>query len=160
MIRPAYDLVKRGCIRRVERALCYDDLTMKSLWPLLFIFIVAPGMALESLPSSMTQTEPEPLVQTEPASRHALTAEMWARPRSGQAVLSMSPVRTAIRDLLNTPESHLLIRYPGGDEGSIWAEELQGWLISLGIEPTLIEMRPGSSPQHIELEIMSITSVK
>ncbi|MDT8404462.1 hypothetical protein [Sulfuriflexus sp.] len=125
---------------------------MKPLWPLLFILIVAPGMALESLPSSM--------VQSEPANRQVLTAEMWARPRSGQAVLSMSPVRTAIRDLLNTPGSRLLVRYPGGDEGSIWAEELQGWLISLGIEPTLIEMRPGSSPQQIELEIMSITSVK
>jgi hypothetical protein len=72
----------------------------------------------------------------------------------------MPPVRAAVQNLVQTPDSLLLIRYPGGDEGSIWAEELQGWLISLGIEPTLIEMRPGSIPEQIELQLMTKMSVK
>jgi hypothetical protein len=102
----------------------------------------------------------QPAAETGAADRYVLTAEMWARPRSGRAVLAMPPVRDAVRSLIKTPGSHLLIRYPGGDEGSIWAEELQGWLISLGIEPTLIEMRPGSTPEQIELQLMSKKSVK
>jgi len=77
-----------------------------------------------------------------------------------KAVLAMPPVRDVVQKLIQTSGSHLLIRYPGGDEGSIWVEELQGWLISLGIEPTLIEMRPGSTPEHIELQLISTASVK
>jgi hypothetical protein len=125
---------------------------MKSLWPLFFILFVSPCLAQESLVPVTALTSP--------ANNHVLSAEMWARPRSGKAVLAMPPVRKVVHSLLNTPGSHLLIRYPGGDEGSIWAEELQGWLISLGIEPRLIEMHPGSTPGQIELELMSITSVK
>lgn len=94
------------------------------------------------------------------ADLYVLKAEMWARPRSGPAVLAMPPVHAVVEKLVHTAGSHLLIRYPGGDEGSIWAEELQGWLISLGIEPTLIEMRPGSSAEQIELQLMSTASVK
>jgi hypothetical protein len=147
-----YKAVKRRCLSLVNDALCYDNFTMKTLWPLLFFLIVSPSMALEpAVPV---------LAETSSADRYVLTAEMWARPRSGKAVLAMPPVRAAARDLVQTPGSQLLIRYPGGDEGSIWAEELQGWLVSLGIEPTLIEMRPGSTPEQIELQLMSKTSVK
>lgn len=133
--------------------MCYDDFTMKTLWPLLLILIALPSAALEP-------TEPVSVQALAEVDSHVLTAEMWARPRSGKAVLSMPPVRAAVQSLVRTAGSRLLIRYPGGDEGSIWAEELQGWLISLGIEPTLIEMRPGSTPEQIELQLMSTASVK
>jgi hypothetical protein len=129
---------------------------MKILWSLLFFLIVSPSMALEPVATLPRQ----PAAETGATDRYVLTAGMWARPRSGKGVLAMAPVRDAVRSLIKTPGNHLLIRYPGGDEGSIWAEELQGWLISLGIEPTLIEMRPGSTPEQIELQLMSKTSVK
>lgn len=128
---------------------------MKTLWPLLLFLVVSPSVALE--PVLAVPAVPE---ETGPADHYVLTAEMWARPRTGQAVLAMPPVRAAVQNLIQTADSRLLIRYPGGDEGSIWAEELQSWLISLGIEPTLIEMRPGSTPEKIELQLMSTASVK
>lgn len=129
---------------------------MKTVWPLLFTFFASPLLALEPV-----QVKPLRVVaENTSADRYILTAEMWARPRSGQAVLNMPPVHNAVAQLVRTANSHLLIRYPGGDEGSIWAEELQSWLIALGIEPALIEMRPGSTPEQIELQLMTTVSVK
>ncbi|WP_126453275.1 hypothetical protein [Sulfuriflexus mobilis] len=125
---------------------------MKILLSLLLSLFVGPSLAVESATSLFENTAA--------TGHYVLSAEQWARPRSGQAVLAMPPVRAAVQQLLNTPGGQLLIRYPGGDEGSIWAEELQNWLISLGIEPTLIEMRPGSIPAQIELQIMTTASVK
>lgn len=127
---------------------------MKILWFLLLFLFSFPSWALEP------ETTAPTVANTRTANGYLLTAEMWARPRSGKAVLAMPPVRAAVQGLIRMPGSHLLIRYPGGDEGSIWAEELQSWLISLGIEPTLIEIRPGSTPEQIELQLMSTASVK
>lgn len=129
---------------------------MKILWSLLLFLFSTPLLAVEPVVSVPVQA----VAKTNPAGNYLLTAEMWARPRSGKAVLAMPPVRDVVQKLIQTPGSHLLIRYPGGDEGSIWAEELQSWLISLGIEPTLIEMRPGSTPEQIELQLISTASVK
>ncbi len=124
---------------------------MRTLWPLLFTFVVSLLLALEPV---------QVAAENASSDNYILTAEMWARPRSGEAVLKMPPVHSAVAQLLKTANSHLLIRYPGGDEGSIWAEELQSWLITLGIEPVLIEMSPGSTPEQIELQLMTTVSVK
>ena len=130
---------------------------MKILFILFFALFISPLSlwAIES-PSAPSM----PASENALAGNYILTAEMWARPRSGQAVLNMPPVHSAVAELVKTSDSYLLIRYPGGDEGSIWAEELQGWLIALGIEPALIEMRPGSTPEQIELQLMKKVSVK
>ena len=84
---------------------------------------------------------------------HRLSAELWARPRSGARVVAMPAVREAVRALLVAPTgSRLVIRYPGGEEGSLWAEELRVWLVSLGVETPLMDLRPGSSEaDQIEL---------
>ncbi len=84
-----------------------------------------------------------------------LSAELWARPRSGAAVAAMPAVRESVQDLLSAPVgAKLVIRYPGGEEGNLWAEELHVWLISLGIDANLMDLRPGSSePDQIELYI-------
>lgn len=129
---------------------------MKILYSLLLLLFVSPLLAIEPVVSMPVQV----VAENRPVDTYLLTAEMWARPRSGGAVLAMPPVRDVVQKLIQTSGSRLLIRYPGGDEGSIWAEELQGWLISLGIEPTLIEMRPGSTPEQIELQLISTESVK
>ncbi len=77
-------------------------------------------------------------------SPYLLTAKEWAVPRSGAALLSMPPVRAAMRELDSAPQAHLRVRYPGGDEGTLWAHELQGWLVALGLASTRIELVPGS----------------
>lgn len=130
--------------------MCYDGLMMKILLPLFFILFSSPLLAVETTLTTESRV----------ATPYILSAEMWARPRSGQTVLNMPPIRSAVAQVLKRKNSYLLIRYPGGDEGSIWAEELQSWLIALGIEPVLIEIHPGSMPEQIELQIMTTVSVK
>lgn len=85
-----------------------------------------------------------------------LSASEWAIPRSGDSVLHMAAVSQAMRRLDAQSGSRLVIRYPGGDEGSLWANELQAWLVSLGLASKRIERIPGSGdPQRIELSVLS-----
>lgn len=73
-----------------------------------------------------------------------LSAQEWAQPRNGYAITQMPSVQASVRQLLATPEGVLQIRYPGGDEGSVWAHELKGWLVALGVASDRIELIPGS----------------
>ena len=85
-----------------------------------------------------------------------LGMEEWSRPRSGIAVSQMPPVRNAVTAWEKTQQSTLQIRYPGGEEGSLWAEELSDWLISLGVPAWAIEVLPGStSEDSVEIALSS-----
>lgn len=85
-----------------------------------------------------------------------LTAEQWAVPRSGDSLRRMTAVAAAMRRLQAIPHGRLLIRYPGGDEGTLWATELRAWLVSLGLASARIELVPGSpDPDKIELQVRS-----
>lgn len=85
-----------------------------------------------------------------------LGLEEWSRPRSGIAVSEMQPVRNAVTAWGKAPRSTLQIRYPGGEEGSLWAEELSDWLISLGVPERAIEVLPGStSEDSVEIALSS-----
>ena len=75
----------------------------------------------------------------------SISAEEWARPRSADSLLEMQAVADAVQGLNADALSTLLIRYPGGEEGALWASELRDWLISLGIPSTRIEVYPGQS---------------
>ena len=81
-----------------------------------------------------------------------LTADLWARPRTGVSVVRMTPVASAVDAMLQTPGSVLVLRYPGGDEGSLWVQELKAWLISLGIDSQHIETLPGGA-EHGRIEL-------
>ena len=71
-------------------------------------------------------------------------AEFWAAPRSGEVVLAEPGVRAAIDTLMfREPASRLVIRHPGGETGQLWAEELLGWLVALGIPSARIVTEPG-----------------
>ena len=73
-----------------------------------------------------------------------IDAEFWAAPRSGETVVTEPVLRTAIDTLMFREESsRLLIRYPGGETGQLWAQELRAWLIALGIPSSRIETQPG-----------------
>ena len=118
---------------------------MRTFWPILLLFIVASSQAVE----------PAPTATFIKSSQQLLSAELWARPRSGASVAAMPAVRESVRALLAAPTgSKLVIRYPGGEEGSLWAEELHVWLISLGVDAELMDLRPGSAePDQIELYV-------
>jgi len=122
---------------------------MKHFWPILLLLVALPSKAVESEP---TVTFIDSSSQT---SLQLLSAEVWARPRSGESVAAMPAVKAAVQELLAAPAGDkLVIRYPGGEEGSLWAEELHVWLISLGIDAELMMLIPGSAePDQIELYI-------
>ncbi|MDE2235987.1 MAG: hypothetical protein KGK44_10670 [Gammaproteobacteria bacterium] len=67
------------------------------------------------------------------AGSYTITAELWMQPRSGAIFLQMPPVRAAVEDWMRHPGSHLVILHSGDDVGSLWASEVQDWLVSLGI---------------------------
>lgn len=87
---------------------------------------------------------------------YILNLAQWSGPKDGARVLHMDGVREAVRDMDAQTDGRLLLRYPGGDEGSLWVEELRAWLVALGVGPKRIETRPGSpSPDVIEMEVLS-----
>ncbi len=83
-----------------------------------------------------------------------ITSAEWARPRSGATLARMPGLVEVASGLLVARDGRILVRYPGGEEGVLWAEELRGWLVALGIASTQIELVPGTSrPDIIELEL-------
>ena len=84
-----------------------------------------------------------------------ISAVEWAQPRHGEWLASQPALVAAIGQLQQQPQSRLQIRYPGGDEGVLWAEELQAWLVALGLASNRIERVPGSSQAGmIQLDIV------
>jgi hypothetical protein len=95
------------------------------------------------------------LAAEEQGKTHLLTSEQWNIPRQASSVLSMPALQSAMQVYQAKEGSQLLIKYPGGDEGTLWAYELRGWLISLGVGSNHIELIPGSAKTD-QLEISII----
>lgn len=82
-----------------------------------------------------------------------VTAGEWALPRSGTALLKNDSLARVVRHLIDHPGDRLVLHYPGGDEGVLWAGELRGWLVALGIASERVVLMPGGTPEQI---IMSV----
>jgi hypothetical protein len=81
-----------------------------------------------------------------------ITADDWARPRTGESLVDMPALKRTVRDYLghksgpdNRRGQRILIRHPRGEEGVLWAEELRGWLIALGVPFADIDVSPDST---------------
>jgi len=72
-----------------------------------------------------------------------LSADDWARPRSGAVVAGMEPVRLAVSYWSSTPQAAIMLSYPGEDSGELWATELRDWMVSLGVPSDAILLAPG-----------------
>jgi hypothetical protein len=84
----------------------------------------------------------------------SLSADEWARPRDGLAVARMHPLTEIVSAWVGHPERRLLIRYPGGEDGLLWAHELRSWLVALGIPLQQQDLVAGShQADRIELEL-------
>ena len=87
-----------------------------------------------------------------------LSADDWARPRSGETIVEFQ----ALRDMAaiwtaGDGQATVEIRYPGGDEGSLWAGELADWLVALGIPSNRIQLTPGNArADRIDLLIVPL----
>jgi hypothetical protein len=87
---------------------------------------------------------------------YILTAQQWNVPRTESAILTMPPLQSMMQAYQESKQAaRLLVKYPGGDEGTLWAYELRGWLISLGVGSDHIELVPGSRDAN-QLEIYLI----
>lgn len=85
-----------------------------------------------------------------------IRSQDWDMPRSATYLLNFPPLVRAVEQLRIHPDAHLLIHYPGGDEGTLWVNELQSWLVALGVSSELMERIPGSLSQtSIEIDIIS-----
>lgn len=77
------------------------------------------------------------------ASGVIITAEQWARPRSGEGIVQLPGLGTLVEAAEGDTASRLVVRFAGGDDGSFWAEELRSWLVALGLPSTRIVLEPG-----------------
>ncbi len=73
-----------------------------------------------------------------------LSADEWARPRSGEVIQEMVPVRSAVSYWDRGVDAVMVIRHPGEDSGELWAAELRDWLISLGVPSDYIFLVSGT----------------
>ena len=73
-----------------------------------------------------------------------LSADEWARPRSGAVIPELDAVRAAVNYWSKGSDAVLLIRYPGEDSGELWAAELRDWLVSLGVPLDYIRLVAGT----------------
>ncbi|MEJ2345726.1 MAG: hypothetical protein P8076_00580 [Gammaproteobacteria bacterium] len=72
-----------------------------------------------------------------------ITADQWFAPRDGGMIVRLQPVAQSVAAWMKQPRDHLVIEYPGGEEGTLWARELQDWLVSLGVPSSKIVTSPG-----------------
>ncbi|HHJ81354.1 MAG TPA: hypothetical protein ENJ65_06940 [Candidatus Tenderia electrophaga] len=72
-----------------------------------------------------------------------LDAEFWFMPRHGSVVAEHDGVRVAVNKLIANPDAYLALRYPDNETGELWGQELQAWLVSLGLVSDRIELQPG-----------------
>jgi hypothetical protein len=79
----------------------------------------------------------------------SLHAETWDIPRHGEALLKISGLSSIILQWMELPEQKIELRYPGGEEGELWVEELRDWFISLGVPSRAIQVTPGSNAGDI-----------
>ena len=99
-----------------------------------------------------------PLTLQAEARRWVLSADEWARPRDGQSVARMTPLPEVISSWSAEKGQRLLIHYPGGEEGLLWASELRAWLVALGVPMEDQELVAGShQADRIELELTGKT---
>ena len=88
---------------------------------------------------------------------YLLTDVQWNVPRTESAILSMPTLQSVMKAYqADQTTNRLLIKYPGGDEGTLWAYELRSWLVSLGISSNHIELVPGArNVNQLEIFVQS-----
>lgn len=75
-----------------------------------------------------------------------LSTDDWVRPRNGQAVAEFKALQQAVAAWsADGGEGTIEIRYPGGEEGSLWARELTDWLVAFGVPSRYIQATAGSA---------------
>lgn len=90
------------------------------------------------------------------AEQAVVGADEWSRPRSGERIVEMPGLRVVVEAWDRRPGTVIELRYPGGDDGVLWAEEIRDWLIALGVDSAHIRPMPGGpAADRVELLVVS-----
>ena len=85
-----------------------------------------------------------------------MSATEWAQPRSGEMVANLPGVRAVMQAVGDSETDNIAIHHPGGDQGIWWAEELRGWITTMGISSSRVELVPGSG----ETDMMYLSIIR
>ncbi|MCK4704904.1 MAG: hypothetical protein KAT90_05455 [Gammaproteobacteria bacterium] len=78
-----------------------------------------------------------------------LTEEQWDLVKQGEQLLTM-PMMQQVIDAWSLRQGQAIeLRYPGGEEGELWVEELRDWLISLAIPSKYLFSVAGSGKADV-----------
>ncbi|MCK4833114.1 MAG: hypothetical protein KAT12_00010 [Gammaproteobacteria bacterium] len=78
-----------------------------------------------------------------------LHAEQWELARSGETILALPVLKRLLKAWLSEQHKVIEIRYPGGEDGEFWVQELTDWLVSLGIPSKYMVKTPGSGADDV-----------
>lgn len=78
-----------------------------------------------------------------------LTHDVWEMPRHGEALLKITELSGIVQQWQSSASKTIELRYPGGEEGELWVEELKDWLVSLGVPSSKIHISPGSDAKDV-----------
>jgi len=79
----------------------------------------------------------------------SLPLDQWKQIDRGQNVVELVPLTRWMQIFESAPDNSVSIRYPGGDQGMAWAEQLRDWLVSLGVASSRIILEPGSGKADV-----------
>ena len=85
----------------------------------------------------------------------SITADRWAAPRSGEAVAGWSELRELMSAFDRRADTRIVIYHAPGETGSLWAEELRSWLVSLGVPSSRIMLK-GTLQRHDLLRVETV----
>ena len=75
-----------------------------------------------------------------------INADEWSRPRNGDRLVRMQALVQGVQSWMASKDSTvLLIRYPGGEEGALWAQEIRDWLVALGVPSSRTRAQAGQA---------------
>jgi hypothetical protein len=67
-----------------------------------------------------------------------LSAADWTAPRTGAALVQQPALVKLLRALEQEPDGVAVISHATSETGQLWAEELRGWLVALGVSSAQI----------------------
>ena len=78
-----------------------------------------------------------------------LTEEQWDLVKQGEQVLDLAVLKQPLDAWSSQSNMAVELRYPGGEEGELWVEELKDWLISLAIPSKYLFAVAGSGEADV-----------
>ena len=78
-----------------------------------------------------------------------IKSEQWDMPRHGETVIRIPGMSKFLNQWAEKTDNIIEIRYPGGEEGELWMQELKDWLIALGVPGKSMVPAPGSGSDDL-----------